>query len=1561
MTERTKQNPSAAESAGARAAADEPRKTYRTISISVLIGTLVVVAAVAGGLHFWHGFQLRRGAARLLAHAEELVLEADADKQNKAYSEAASLIYRYTQIQPDDTDAQIRLAEVYQKGAQDERSTDRAITLLYEALGVADAAKQNQLRRSLIELLLSRQEFMEAETESRKLAGSATGGELDFDVARLRALALFGRYRTEQIAPADVADAVRALVDNLRAAIAQQPDPELVGIFAFLLRSDDPQIVIAPENAVNAPAGPAPVADGLVSAAPEPLTAFERAEEADRLVNELVRQRPDDAQAWLVRFNYRKGNGLPGSDEDLAEALDRGGDNLAVRLTAGAHAYDESFRVRRQYGLSFLPTSPDDVPGLTPEQRAAVDQARGLLQQASDHYQYVLDHIDAKNESALMGVGRAAINLNEPQKAVDLWTHALEENESDSLSIRYYLTEVLLNMNQFAAARPHLAALEQLIANLNLGGDRNQFHPLRRSVELMRAKGLVDEERFAEALPLAERASAGQPATGFEASVHFQAQQLAALCHEQAGRPDLAAQCLRKAAGLATDPDAEATALVRAAAIWDAAGATANAIADCERSLRVRPSTDAAILLAQLLLTRQRTLPADERNWSRFEEALEQFRRPAGGGEPAGAWRADFLEAEANLLRAATEEETAQARDSFFQVARAAEERFPEDQLLSRRLVLLYQRLGHPGDADRALAQFQRQATDAVASALLAANLQFERGDFEAALATLEQAGDQLRPVDRNLVGKMKAQIAIAAGRPADAAEILKRLAQDFPGDLSIAQLRMQVLGQMNDTAALQELEAELLGGSQEDKSWALVMKIERLVAAAASAQDAGFLEAVDMLRRLETARPGWSTTCVLRGLVEEKRASLAADDEQRTSLLGEAVRAYQQAIELGERTTGVKERLLTALYRLGRVQDASRILASMDAAVPLSGTLSEMAINLAMQEGEKERALDVARRAVESRPDDVMAHVWYGMALLGSGRTAEAEQVLRDAVTAAPQDEGAWNGLFTFYVRTDNKAKAREALAQMVDQANIPADRRPYMLAQGYESLEDHASAEAAYQEALQVAPDNDRVRLRLAQFYLARLEAEPDAGYQPKAIAVLQEIVRRHPNDGQARRTLAMLLAGEGGTEWQAALEMLNATGGRDASSATDRRLQGMLLFQRDGDENLAQARQIFETLVGSREAEPYDRVLLAKILERQGDAAGARELYARVAALVPPDAFALTSYVDFLLRQGDRDESRRWLQVLVDTRKQAFDLELLELQGRQLMAEGKADQVPGVVDPPSLERFSSLTGQEAAVRATLANDVGDVYTRLELPAAAEPWYRRAMELEPTRVRPLATSLAQQGRMNEALDICESAVGRVDIAALSQVVANVLNQGKPVSADYERAAPLLATIEQQGGGDAGVLLRLANIRFVQGKSDEVVRLLEASLVLDPKNVVTLNNLAMMLSERPETRGKAIEYIDRAIDLVGPRPSLCDTKASIYLYDRRPAEALPLLEFAVRASDREAQFLFHLAAAYFGVDRKPDAAQYLQRALDAGLDVSTLTPADQQLLSLMQDLLPAS
>ena len=300
----------------------------------------------------------------------------------------------------------------------------------------------------------------------------------------------------------------------------------------------------------------------------------------------------------------------------------------------------------------------------------------------------------------------------------------------------------------------------------------------------------------------------------------------------------------------------------------------------------------------------------------------------------------------------------------------------------------------------------------------------------------------------------------------------------------------------------------------------------------------------------------------------------------------------------------------------------------------------------------------------METRPDDVMARVWYGMVQLSGGQTEQAEKTMLDAVKAVPQDDRTWNGLFTFYVRTDNKPKARETLQQMMSQAKMTKERSAFVLAQGYESLGDDVEAEAAYRQAFEEFPDNRQIRARLARFLLepgGNQRIVRSTGDRRPAARSCSEIHRTARRMG----TLAVLLASEGGSKFQEALKLLNQSEiGKDAAN---RRMEGILLFQRSGPENLAAARKIFEALLASPDAELNDHLRLARILEQQGDLPAARAQLSRLAEQQPPNVQALAFYIDFLIRRQDLNEAQRWLPTLQEASKGNSSLGVLGLQAR------------------------------------------------------------------------------------------------------------------------------------------------------------------------------------------------------------------------------------------------------------------------------------------------------
>jgi tetratricopeptide (TPR) repeat protein len=1539
--------------------ADTDLKTYRTIRLSVLIGTALVLAISGVAIYFWHDYQEKLSAEKLLNQADELM----AQDESKAYADAASLYFRYTQIKPDDIDAQVRLAEAYEKTASDASSIQRATDLLNEAIGLTrNEETRNKLRRSLVQLLLRQGAYYEAATASEKLVTSDSVDE--FTRARLRALSLFGRYRAGDIPSEDFAKLTGDLVNALRRAVALNPDPELVEPLTFLLEAEDPRLAIFPTTASDDPASIDNASKPGVAGEekPQPLSREQRIAEAVALIERMIAERPNDPMAFLVRYNYwqqqakdSQRSDIPEYASDLAKAVELGPDNLTVRLFAGNDAYEKARAIQQTNALETLPSATEIPADTAPEMKAAVVQARQRYEEASTHYQHVLDKIDAANSTALIGLGQSAVALGNPDKAVELWQGAITKPREDQLAFHFYLAQLAVQRQKWGDAKSALADLDKDIETLNLRSDRAQFEPLRRTVGLMHARVLVadDEQKYADAIRILERVTAGQPSSEYETAEQSQAYRLAGLCHERLGRPDMAARALENSARLAAKPEVKAATYAAAAQAWESSAAIENAVTAADQAVKLIPNPESLFLLARLLTAQQAALPQSQQKWDRFNEIVNKLRSAEGTDLLTAAWRLDLLQADVGVFQAANADEAKAAVENVYQVAKDVEQKYPQDPVLLNRLINVYEQLQHPEDADRALQVFQRVTTDPFAQKFAEVTLRFGRRQFTEAIAALdaipEASATAAQEVD---ITKTRARIMAANGQAQQASELLKTLAANNPEDLSIARLRLEVVEQLDDPQARAALEAELLGDTHDDKSWAQVLQLQRLIADAKSEQDRGLLEAFGLLGRLETARPEWYIVYALRGAAEEKRASFVPADQQRP-ILDLAARAYERAIALGDRTLGAQERLISVLYRAGRSDDAMTCLERIDRTLPLSRTLSEIAINIAMENKQADRAEAIAKRAVEMRPNDSLARVWYGLVLLNVGKLDEAKRALLEALQVAPQDDQVWNGLFTFYVRTNDKVKARETLDQMLTQANMSPERRASVKAQAFESLEDDAQADVAYREAYKSFPENERIRARLVQFYGNRLTSS--AFPKAPAIDALNDIVTRYPRDLQAKQTLMSMLANAGGNEYRSALEMLQKSSAQDVA---DRRMEAYLLFQRDGEDNLARAKAILDPIVTSLSAEPNDHLLLARILERQGDVATARSNLAKLSEQFPPNLPALFAFTEFLIRQRDLKEAERVFGLLEQQVGSALNFSVLELKARLLVAQGRTASVAEQIDPILQRQYDALTVGRKADKAKLAGQAGDLYAKLDLYAPAEVWYRRLFELDPTQIAPLATCLAKMNRLPDALAICEGALAGLGAPATASAITDVLTTGKPATADYERAEPILSAAVQAAANDPNLLLSIANVRLIQGRLDDAISLLEKVVQLAPKNVLALNNLAMILSERPDQRAKAIQCIDQALDITGPRPDLHDTKAAILLYDNKPQEALDLLTKVNGPAANSPIIQFHLAAAYFGTKDLQKAEKLYSAALANGLENQVLTQSDRQLMASMKALL---
>jgi len=131
------------------------------------------------------------------------------------------------------------------------------------------------------------------------------------------------------------------------------------------------------------------------------------------------------------------------------------------------------------------------------------------------------------------------------------------------------------------------------------------------------------------------------------------------------------------------------------------------------------------------------------------------------------------------------------------------------------------------------------------------------------------------------------------------------------------------------------------------------------------------------------------------------------------------------------------------------------------------------------------------------------------------------------------------------------------------------------------------------------------------------------------------------------------------------------------------------------------------------------------------------------------------------------------------------------------------------------------------------------------------------------------------------------------------------------------------------------------------EDRFDEAENTYRDCLKDNPRDVLSLNNLAWLLATKGRDAAEALGHVQKAIDIAGPSVGLLDTRAMVYLTQGQADRAVKELE-EVAAEDPSPTSFFHLAQAYRAANNKTAARDNWRRALDGGLKEKDLHPFER-------------
>ncbi len=580
------------------------------------------------------------------------------------------------------------------------------------------------------------------------------------------------------------------------------------------------------------------------------------------------------------------------------------------------------------------------------------------------------------------------------------------------------------------------------------------------------------------------------------------------------GDLDQAADAFRNAARSGFNPDQYGLALARA---YQLAGRNDEAVAILRDAVtRKEDDPTTQLSLAEACLAKQLSLPKGQRDWSEFARAVDLAAKTQANAVSIALLRAEHAAAVGSL-------------QDGIKILDAATKQTTDSPALWKALASVQARNQNLPEAERAAAEFKRlSGDDSLQPLLLQASILAQAGQFDQAKQLLVSAMSGAAPERQLEIKRQLAESCLRSGQRSEGRKLYAELADANEHDLKLAILAAQLAWEDRDRPDLDRWSQRLqtLEGST-GTHWH-DFRVRALLGSSGRVSQQDLREATQLLKEIEELRPNWPQLYMLRGFVARLQG--------RTH---DAIDAFNNAIQFGDKSVSTCEQLLELLQQEGRFPEAAQVLARVREIVSSSDRLTAAAIPVLLRTGEVAEALQLAEDRVRLNPKAAVGFMRLGTTLVIAAESdapnskkyqTRAEKSFKKAVALDPANVQAWLALLQFYARTVNdQQKALAALQEFSNKSDLPPGKKALVLAQIYESIgqylragEEYATA-ASIQDPGSTSSDQAQVLERAARFYSSR---SPSIAEQ-----YCRRALQLAPESLAARTMLLTVLAERGG----------------------------------------------------------------------------------------------------------------------------------------------------------------------------------------------------------------------------------------------------------------------------------------------------------------------------------------------------------------------------------------------------------------------------------------------
>lgn len=595
-----------------------------------------------------------------------------------------------------------------------------------------------------------------------------------------------------------------------------------------------------------------------------------------------------------------------------------------------------------------------------------------------------------------------------------------------------------------------------------------------------------------------------------------------------------------------------------------------------------------------------------------------------------------------------------------------------------------------------------------------------------------------------------------------------------------------------------------------------------------------------------------------------------------------------------------------------------------------------------AFNNGEMDNAARYLEEVLVQAPGHGQASLMLGLVRYRQGRAEEAEALLAP-IADMGNSEQARKVLAATRLQMRNPEGAQEVLANLENQ-----DSDPETLALvGIASLVsgDTESGEQFIKKSLELAPDNNTLRLRFAT-YLIR------TGATARAIEQANRVLENNPESQQARLLIvqAHVSSNNNDAAITAASDWVKAQPKSVAALVTRGNVAA-------NSENIDQAKEYYQRAVEADAENPAGLNALGNLAQLRGETDQAKDYYRRAIELSPDNRQALQGISSVM----PREELTSLMERVQAKNPDAYGPRLILLESALINGNTQlADQLTASL----LERQdeSSPAPAESIVATVYHSIATQLAQREELEQASEILLRGRILFPDNEEIGLQAAAVQftEGKAQEARDTLrdvkqqhpESAAPFLvearyfDRQEEYQEAAELYQLGLELEQTAElevahalalirsgqrtKAVEALESAREAFPRNPQILMNLAMLHQQNESPERAIPPYEELLEVTPRNAVALNNLALIYHQNDDDR--AIELARQAFELAPNNAAIADTYGWILLQGGETKEGLSVLEKAHQLQPDSEEIAMHLVEAYQANGRDADAKRVLEK-----------------------------